>query len=346
MEHELYTEPEPDDDEAAEAAVREDERVRQLLSEYRGEPSSEAAEGNQAAGGGRGEKPRIVDEDEQEEAKEDLRAQDPRVREFGAFTARIARAPSQCIRYCFEDGAVPLWASKSGRAPQPVPPCSLCGGPRRFELQLMPQSLHFLGVNSAADDAPDFATIAVYTCAASCAIWPLKPDSSASADRDASTSPNSGVDADGERPHAFGQDGWQRLGAPPSAAAAETMLGRRVRLSGLQARPELNGRLGTVMGWHEASGRWAVELEGEAERHTEDDGAAARVGGSGCEDDAKDGDGDVDQQTGDGPAAATRATGQERLRLRPANLQPIDPLTEPALGGYAEEYVWVQLPEC
>ena len=57
------------------------------------------------------------------------------------------------MRYCFEEGAAPLWAGKAGRAPDPVPACPLCGGPRRFEMQLMPQALHYLGVDAADDKA-------------------------------------------------------------------------------------------------------------------------------------------------------------------------------------------------
>ena len=40
------------------------------------------------------------------------------------------------------------------------------------------------------------------------------------------------------------------------------LLGRRVRLHGLCARPELNGRVGRVWSWHEEAGRAGVKLEG------------------------------------------------------------------------------------
>jgi len=72
-----------------------------------------------------------------------------------------------------------------------IPPCERCGAPRRFELQITPQLLSYvLGkrpplearLSEAAVSAgcaiqspdPDFGTIALYTCAGSCAV--LTPD--------------------------------------------------------------------------------------------------------------------------------------------------------------------------
>lgn len=69
--------------------------------------------------------------------------------EFLNFTQRTGREPRQCLRYCFEAGARPLWAHRLGRAPHPVPNCPQCGGPRRFEFQVMPQALHFMQVSRA-----------------------------------------------------------------------------------------------------------------------------------------------------------------------------------------------------
>ena len=89
--------------------------------------------------------------------------------DFAYFTTRMARAPEQCVRYCFDEGAQPLWPSSQGRAPRNIPPCGLCGAPRRFEYQLLPQALHFMQVDSSQPEAPDWATIAVYSCSASCA---------------------------------------------------------------------------------------------------------------------------------------------------------------------------------
>jgi len=73
--------------------------------------------------------PSLVDELERALGRE--RAQ------FAAFQARVARAPSQVLRYCFAEGASALWPS-AARVPGPgdVPPCGRCGGPRRFEFQV------------------------------------------------------------------------------------------------------------------------------------------------------------------------------------------------------------------
>ena len=51
------------------------------------------------------------------------------------------------------------------------------------------------------------------------------------------------------------------------AAAADptetsTLVGRRVRLDGLKARPELNGLLGTVKAIHAGTGRHQVAVDG------------------------------------------------------------------------------------
>ena len=54
-----------------------------------------------------------------------------------------------------------------------VPRCRCCGGPREFEFQVMPQLLHYLGVDrdeAGASDVPplDWGVLAVFTCARSC----------------------------------------------------------------------------------------------------------------------------------------------------------------------------------
>ncbi|GFR42684.1 hypothetical protein Agub_g3495 [Astrephomene gubernaculifera] len=94
------------------------------------------------------------------------------------YAARLARQPDQCARY--GRGCEPLWPLKDG--PQP-PPCSHCGAPRVFELQLVAPLIalvldcagwlegadlvrHTPAINAAANW--DFATVAVFTCGANC----------------------------------------------------------------------------------------------------------------------------------------------------------------------------------
>lgn len=89
---------------------------------------------------------------------------------WAAFQARLSRASDQVLRYCRAAGAKPLWPSLEGQPKDSdIPPCLNCGGSRMFEFQLLPQLLYFLGVqNETENDSLDWATIAVYTCAASC----------------------------------------------------------------------------------------------------------------------------------------------------------------------------------
>ena len=88
---------------------------------------------------------------------------------FASFAAQIAKEPAQVLRYCFEPGAMPLCPAPGG-VPEAdkVPCCARCGASRRFEFQVMPQLLNHLGVDVADPKAPDWGTIAVYSCSKSC----------------------------------------------------------------------------------------------------------------------------------------------------------------------------------
>ncbi len=72
--------------------------------------------------------------------------------------------------------ARPLWASSQGQPSEgDIPACSICGGPRTFEFQIMPQMIHLMALEDAAaaldhEDGPDFATVCVYTCSESCEV--------------------------------------------------------------------------------------------------------------------------------------------------------------------------------
>ena len=59
-------------------------------------------------------------------------------RHFAHFAAVVAEAPGQCLRYCFDEGAEPLWSSPQHTpTPQDIPPCQHCGTSRRFEFQVI-----------------------------------------------------------------------------------------------------------------------------------------------------------------------------------------------------------------
>lgn len=83
---------------------------------------------------------------------------------FAKFRTRCKDYPSQVLRYDF--GGTPLWVS-SHNQPQNIPPCMKCGGPRVFELQVMPQLLVHLKVDSTGNSI-DWGTLLVYTCKDSC----------------------------------------------------------------------------------------------------------------------------------------------------------------------------------
>ena len=59
----------------------------------------------------------------------------------------------------------------------------------------------------------------------------------------------------------------QHAATPPASVAAPTpnLSGRRVRIGGLQARPELNGRCGVAGRFDAAKGRYEVAVGGGAE---------------------------------------------------------------------------------
>lgn len=78
-----------------------------------------------------------------------------------SFLTRVARAPSQVLRY--RRAGKPLWTRREPK-PTIIPSCTRCGAPRIFEFQLLPQLLYYLDL----DREFDFGTLAIYTCQASC----------------------------------------------------------------------------------------------------------------------------------------------------------------------------------
>ncbi|KAJ4968703.1 hypothetical protein NE237_015404 [Protea cynaroides] len=89
---------------------------------------------------------------------------------WASFQERIAKAPEQVLRYCRDTNAKPLWPMTSGRPSKAdIPKCNYCNGPRHFEFQILPQLLYYFGVKNDPDSL-DWATIVIYSCAASCEV--------------------------------------------------------------------------------------------------------------------------------------------------------------------------------
>ncbi|KAG0575991.1 hypothetical protein KC19_5G046600 [Ceratodon purpureus] len=91
-------------------------------------------------------------------------------RTYLKFKKKLDISPEQCFRYCF--GGRPLWATDAHDEPGT---CGACGGPRVYEMQLMPPVLYFL--QQAYKDLPpsaygpndwEWSTLVVYSCAQSC----------------------------------------------------------------------------------------------------------------------------------------------------------------------------------
>jgi len=142
------------------------------------------------------------EEDEEDLAEAVSNWASPKLKDplFQRFKDRTAIAPDQILRYeraqSANERTQPLWVSNwfqpasppmqqlpkadaQGRRTQvarpvaptadandaAIPPCPHCQSPRRFEFQVLPQLLHYLGTNAAS---LDFANVVVYTCENSC----------------------------------------------------------------------------------------------------------------------------------------------------------------------------------
>lgn len=147
-------------DEDAGAAGMEDSLAGEVLEGLRSEAAKLRAEVGGAA--------------EDMDDTEDDDAADAQAEWLQTFQRRVERSPAQVVRYSW--GGLPLWV-----APPPKelangvwpPPCARCGGPRCFEVQLLPTLLSQLRAAAPAREAGpgppmEWGTIAVYTCEQDC----------------------------------------------------------------------------------------------------------------------------------------------------------------------------------
>eukprot|EP01012_Entosiphon_sulcatum_P032730 TRINITY_DN41582_c0_g1_i1.p1 TRINITY_DN41582_c0_g1~~TRINITY_DN41582_c0_g1_i1.p1 ORF type:complete len:292 (+),score=51.89 TRINITY_DN41582_c0_g1_i1:27-878(+) len=90
---------------------------------------------------------------------------------FMRFQRRVSRKPNQVVRW----GGAPLWISAWGKPESTaIPPCLVCGAPRKFELEVIPTAVYYLKpadhVHAQGDEGMDFGAVAVYTCSQNCNI--------------------------------------------------------------------------------------------------------------------------------------------------------------------------------
>jgi len=85
------------------------------------------------------------------------------------FKWQIMRAPQQVVRYQWPS-LEPLRVACGQAAAEAnnVPACERCGAARRCEVQVLPQLLSHLGMDHVTDLSPDWGTLLVFTCSASC----------------------------------------------------------------------------------------------------------------------------------------------------------------------------------
>ncbi|XP_035740607.1 programmed cell death protein 2-like isoform X3 [Vespa mandarinia] len=83
---------------------------------------------------------------------------------FALFRTRIEQNPEQVLRY--ERNGQILYISGSTKI-KDVPKCSLCGGERQFEFQIMPQLLNFLNYKDVINSL-DWGILVIFTCKKSC----------------------------------------------------------------------------------------------------------------------------------------------------------------------------------
>ncbi|XP_049851181.1 programmed cell death protein 2-like isoform X2 [Schistocerca gregaria] len=89
------------------------------------------------------------------------------------FQSIVSIEPKQVLRYTDSKKRGPIWVQTKGQIdPKSVPKCELCGSPRIFELQIMPQLVYYLKVEKMVRQSHetelDWGTLVIYTCQKSC----------------------------------------------------------------------------------------------------------------------------------------------------------------------------------
>ncbi|GMT20573.1 hypothetical protein PFISCL1PPCAC_11870, partial [Pristionchus fissidentatus] len=103
-------------------------------------------------------------------AEEDIEVEEKKDVSFDRFNRVMQLQPEQVLRY--QRVGRPLLPSDRAPEINQIPPCSLCGSARQFEMQLTPHLLSLIGVDSIKESI-DWASVYIYTCSANCSI----PDS-------------------------------------------------------------------------------------------------------------------------------------------------------------------------
>jgi len=126
-------------DSAAADGSNQDAKIKALYEKYLaselGQEDAAALPSSLGAGG--------VDSDDEEGAGGSERDAGPGA---GMFHKALKASPQQIMRYAFEGGPV----LPKGYVLEAPPPCAGCGGPRTFEVQLMPALLEALDVDASA----------------------------------------------------------------------------------------------------------------------------------------------------------------------------------------------------
>ncbi|KAK9764666.1 hypothetical protein K7432_007653 [Basidiobolus ranarum] len=94
---------------------------------------------------------------------------------FLKFQKKMSQDPDQVIRYARTGYGArtegPLYVSDIDKVEDAdVPNCAKCGQKKTFEMQVLPQLLHFLKIDYTNSDSIDWGTLIIYSCPDNCDI--------------------------------------------------------------------------------------------------------------------------------------------------------------------------------